>query len=163
MKFQTISAKLLITMIQYLTKKRLEEIRNELEYLKKDGRIKIAKQLKQAIEYGDLSENAAYLAAKDAQADLERKIMDMEILSRNAVIIEKKNKGIVQIGSTIKLKSGNKKFKYTIVGSKEADPSNNLISNESPLGKVFLNKKEGEIIEIQTPKGIFQYEIITIE
>lgn len=163
MKFQTISVRLLITMIQYLTKEQLEKLEEELKYLKKDGRIKVAKQLKQAIEYGDLSENAAYSVAKEAQADLERKIMEMEILSRNAIIIEKKNEGIVQIGSTIKLKNRNKNIQYTIVGSREADPGNNLISNESPLGTTLLGKKIGDIVKTSTPNGIIQYKIIGIE
>ena len=148
---------------KYLTPRGLANLKNELNHLKDVERKEMAERLKQAISFGDLSENAAYSVAKDAQADLERKIIEMEILSRNAIIIEKKNEGIVQIGSTIKLKSGNKKFQYTIVGSKEADPENNFISNESPLGKAFLNKKKGEIIEIQTPRGVFRYEIIAIE
>lgn len=147
----------------YLSKERLESLKKELEQMKKHGRIKMAEQLKQAIEYGDLSENAAYHAAKDDQADLENKIIKTENIIRNAVIIEKNKTDIIQIGSTIKVKRGSEKLQYTIVGSQEADPAKNMISNESPLGVAFLGKKEKDIIEVATPKGLVKYEIMVIE
>lgn len=147
----------------YLSKERLESLKKELEQRKKQGRIKVAEQLKQAIEYGDLSENAAYHAAKDDQADLENKIIETENIIRNAVIIEKNKTDAIQIGSTIKVKRGSEKLQYTIVGSQEADPAKNMISNESPLGMAFLGKKEKDIIEVTTPKGLVRYEIIMIE
>jgi transcription elongation factor GreA len=148
----------------YLTKERLEELKNELEYLKKDARAEIAERLKHAKEYGDLSENAEYSAAKDAQAQLESRIMELENIVRNATIIRKSEGGdVVRIGSTIAVKKGIKESKYTIVGSQEAKPEMNLISNESPLGKAFLGKKVGDEAEIQTPGGKVRYKIVKIE
>lgn len=149
--------------MHYLTKGKLEKMKEELRELKTNERQKIASQLKQAIGYGDLSENAAYSTAKDSQARLEEKILEIEDAIKNHVIIEKNNNGIVQIGSTIKLKNGKEEFKYTIVGSKEADPLNGKISNESPLGIAFLGKKVGDLAEVVTPKGVIKYEIIAIE
>jgi transcription elongation factor GreA len=148
----------------YLTKERLEELKTELERLKKDARAEIAERLKHAKEYGDLSENAEYSAAKDAQAQLESRIVELENIVRNATIIRKSEGGdMVRIGSTIVVKKGIKESKYTIVGSQEAKPEMNLISNESPLGKAFLAKKVGDEAEIQTPGGKVKYKIIKIE
>lgn len=151
-------------MKHYLTKERLEESKSELERLKKDARAEIAERLKHAKEYGDLSENAEYSAAKDAQAQLESRIIELENIIRNAIIIRKSEGGeTVKIGSTIIIKKGFKDSRYTIVGSQEAKPEMNLISNESPLGKAFLDKKVGDDIEIQTPGGKVRYKIIKIE
>ncbi|MFA4890469.1 MAG: transcription elongation factor GreA [Candidatus Paceibacterota bacterium] len=156
-------------MIQYLTKESLQKAQDDLEKLKKHGRKKISDQLKQAIEFGDLSENASYTAAKDAQANLERKILELENLIKNAIVVEKNTDGTIQIGSTIKVKENppaggeSEIYEYTIVGTREADPGKNLISNESPLGKAFLGKKKGEAVDVQTPSGISQYEIVEVK
>jgi transcription elongation factor GreA len=148
----------------HLTKEGLEKLKKELEYLKKEGRIEIAERLKRAKEYGDLSENAEYSEAKDEQAKLETRIFELEKIIRNAVIIRKSSqKDIVNIGSTIEVQKGVKKFKYTIVGSHEANPEANLISNESPLGKAFLGKKIGDEVEVETPSGKTKYKILKIE
>lgn len=155
-------------MIQYLTKESLEKAQEDLEKLKKQGRKKISDQLKQAIEFGDLSENASYTAAKEAQANLERKILELENLIKNAEVVEKNADGTVQIGSNIKVKENppaggeGEIFEYTIVGTREANPGKNLISNESPLGKAFLGKKEGEKVDVQTPGGVSKYEIVEV-
>ena len=150
-------------MTQYLTKESLKKAQDDLEKMKKQGRKEISIQLKQAIEFGDLSENASYTAAKDAQANLERKILELENLIKNAEIVEKNTDGTVQIGSTVKIKSEGEIYEYTIVSPREANPGKSLISNESPLGKAFMGKKKGEKVDVQTPGGISQYEIIEVK
>ena len=148
----------------YVTKERLEELKTELERLKKDERSEIAERLKRAKEYGDLSENSEYTAAKDEQTRLESQIIELENILRNSEIIKKTGgKEIVQIGSTIEIKRKDKIFKYTIVGSQEANPESNLISNESPLGGAFLDRKAGDIVKIETPGGTVEYKIIKIK
>jgi transcription elongation factor GreA len=151
-------------MTHYITKETLEELKRELESLKKEGRIEIAERLKRAKEYGDLSENSEYSDAKEAQAKLESRIFELEEIVRNAALIKKNNKkNIVDIGSTIKAQKGVKTFTYTIVGSREAKPEASLISNESPLGRSFLGKKVGDTAEIETPAGKSKYKILEID
>lgn len=156
-------------MTKYLTRESLKKAQEDLEKLKKQGRKKISDQLKQAIEFGDLSENASYTAAKDAQANLERKILELENLVKSAEIVEKSADGTIQIGSIVKVKENppaggeDEVYEYTIVGTREANPGKNLISNESPLGKSFLGKKKGEIVDVQTPDGISKYEIVEVK
>ncbi|KKR88877.1 MAG: Transcription elongation factor GreA [Candidatus Wolfebacteria bacterium GW2011_GWA2_42_10] len=148
----------------YLTKERLEELKIELERLKKEARQEISERLKRAKEYGDLSENSEYSSAKDEQARVESRIIEIENVLRNAAIIKKSSaRDSVQIGSSVELKKNNQILKYTIVGSDEARPEANLISNESPLGRAFLGKKVGDIIEVTAPKGRAEYKIIKIE
>jgi len=148
----------------YLTKEGFKELETELEQLKKEARVEIAERLKRAKEYGDLSENSEYSDAKEAQSKLESRIFELEEIIRNAVLIKKNNqKNIVGIGSTVEAQKGIKTFKYTIVGSREARPEANLISNESPLGMAFLGKKVGDIVEIYTPSGKAKYKIVKIE
>ena len=148
----------------YLSKESLEELKKELESFKKDGRMEIAERLKRAKEYGDLSENSEYTDAKDAQSKLESRIFELEEIIRSAVLIKKNlRKDTVGIGSTVEAQKGIKTFKYTIVGSREAKPEANLISNESPLGEAFLDKKVGDTVEIETPSGKAKYKITKIE
>lgn len=147
----------------HLTKERLEELKKELETLKKEGRREITERLKRAKEYGDLSENSEYNDAKESQEKLESRIFELEQTVRNAVLIKKTaQKEKVDIGSTIEAQKSGKNLEYTIVGSKEANPETSLISNESPLGKAFLGKKIGDKIEIDTPNGKVIYKIIKI-
>ena len=148
----------------YLTTERLRELEAELERLKKDARADIADRLRRAKEYGDLSENSEYIDAKEAQAKLESEIFELEETIRNAVIIKKtKGKAQVEIGSTIEAHKNGKTHKFTIIGSEEANPEANLISNESPLGRAFLGKKPGEAVEVETPGGKTKYKIVKIE
>ncbi len=148
----------------YITLKRFKELKIELEHLRKEGRIEISERLKRAKELGDLSENSEYLDAKDAQSKLEFRIFELDNILRNASIIKKKSgNGVVSVGSTVKIKREGSIFSYTIVGSTEAKPEDNLLSNESPLGKAFLNKKTGDMVEIQTPDGIIKCKIIKVE
>lgn len=151
-------------MKQYVTKEGLEELKNELDRLKKEDRVEIADRLKRAKEYGDLSENSEYIDAKDAQAKLETRIFELEEMIRNAVLIRKsKSKDSVNIGSTVEVQKNGKVVKYTIVGSEESNPAMNLISNESPLGRAFLTKKVGDAFEVQVPSGKIKYKILTID
>ncbi|MEK7481745.1 MAG: transcription elongation factor GreA [Patescibacteria group bacterium] len=151
-------------MKQYLTKERLEELKSELQKLKKEGRAEVAERLKKAKEYGDLSENSEYADAKEEQARIESNIFKLENMIRNAALIKKSGaKDTVDIGSTIEISKKGKNFKYTIVGSNEARPEANLISNESPLGEAFLGKKTGDIVKIETPNGKTEYKIVKIE
>ena len=151
-------------MKQYLTKERLEELKSELQKLKKEGRVEVAERLKKAKEYGDLSENSEYADAKDEQARIESNIFKLENMIRNAALIKKSSaKDSVDIGSTIEISKKGKNFKYTIVGSNEARPEANLISNESPLGEAFLGKKTGDVVKIETPNGKTEYKIVKIE
>lgn len=151
-------------MQHHLTEERHREIKDELERLKKDARQEIAERLKRAKEYGDLSENSEYIEAKEAQAKLEARIFEIEEIVRNAVIIKKPTgKDVIAIGSTFEAQKDGKVFRYTIVGSHEAKPEANLISNESPLGRAFLNRKAGDLVEAQTPKGKVVYKITKIE
>lgn len=151
-------------MKHYLTKEGLKSLQAELEQLQKVERRKIAERLKRAKEYGDLSENSEYIDAKEAQGKLESRIFELEEIIRNAVLIKKNpQKDTVSIGSTIEVQKGFKTFRYTIVGSQEAKPEANLISNESPIGKAFLGKKIGDTVEIDTPSGKTKYKIMKIE
>ncbi len=149
----------------YLSKEKLKEIQKELESLKITKRIEIAERLAKAKEMGDLSENAEYSEARDAQALLERRIMELEQIIRDAEVVSKGKKAdnIVVIGSEVKLKSGKQKKKYVIVGTEEADPEKGLISNESPIGRAVLGHKKGDEVAISTPAGIRKYTIINIK
>ncbi len=148
----------------YVTKERLEELKDELDDAKKAGRNDIAERLKRAKEFGDLSENAEYSEAKEAQNKLESHIVELENIIRNAVIIKKTHgKKIVDMGSTVRVERDKKKAEYTIVGSNEANPEKGFISNESPLGIAFIGKKEGDMVEVETPRGIAKYKILEIE
>ncbi len=148
----------------YLTKEGLKTVEDELGRLKKEARREIAERLKRAKEYGDLAENSEYADAKEDQSKLENRIFELEEIIRNAVIIKKAaGKNTVDIGSTIEVQKDGKTFRYTIVGSKEARPEASLISNESPLGRAFLDKKLGDVVEIETPGGKTKYKIVKIE
>jgi len=149
----------------YITPEGLKKIKRELEHLINVERKNIAQRIQEAKELGDLSENAEYSSAKEDQAFLEKKISELEETVKNAEIIKTKRNldGIVQIGSTIKFEDENGKLHlYTIVGSHEADPSHGKISNESPIGRAFLNKRQGETVEFQSPKGMVKFTILEV-
>ncbi len=148
---------------KYLTKEGLEKLKHELEHLKKDERIKIAEELKEAISFGDLSENAAYDEAKENQAFLEGKIVELEKLISSAKIIEENgNTGWVQVGSFVTLEAEENQEEYQIVGEEEANPIEKRISFKSPLGQLLMNKPKGAVVEIKTPKGVIKYKILKI-
>lgn len=151
-------------MTHYLTNEKLEEFKKELETLMREGRNEIAERLKKAKEFGDLSENAEYSEAKEAQSKIETRIIELENIIRNSTIITKeRGKGVVDMGVTVIVKRDGKTYQYTIVGPEEADPSTNHISNESPLGKAFMGKRVGDKTEAVTGKGTMVFEIIEIK
>lgn len=148
----------------YLSKERLEELKAELEQLSHEGRRAVADRLKRAKEYGDLSENSEYSEAKDEQAAVERRILELEDTIKNAAIIKKTTgSDTVVVGSTVTVKDKSKISVYQIVGSNEAMPEEGKISNESPLGKAFLGRRVGEEVKVGTPKGDTFYTISKIE
>lgn len=148
----------------YLTPQGLAKLHAELKELKNVKRKDIADRIQQAKELGDLSENAEYVEAKNEQNYIEGRILGLENMIRNAIVVQ--NKGTydtVQIGSTIAVESGGAHTTYAIVGSNEADPSQGKISNESPLGNAFLGKQLGDSVTVDTPSGKRTYTIKAIE
>ena len=149
-----------------LTQEGFEKIRDEHEYLVSVRRAEVSEHLKEAKSYGDLSENAEYDAAKNEQADLEERIAKLEAMMRNAKIIteDELTGDHVNLGLGVKVKDKKTKkiYTYTIVGTTDADPFNDKISNESPVGKALLGHRIGEVIEIETEMGALVYEIIEI-
>lgn len=147
----------------YLSPEGMEALKKELQELKTKKRQEIAKRLQEAKDLGDLSENAEYFEAKEAQSLNENRIIELEELLKNAVVIKTPNaEDVVRIGSTIETKLNNITEIFSIVGSAEAKPQEGKISNESPLGRAFLGKKSGDEVEIKTPGGIVKYKIIKI-
>ncbi|MDP1629132.1 MAG: transcription elongation factor GreA [bacterium] len=148
---------------QYISKEGLVELKKELQYLKIEKRQEISQRLQEAKTFGDLSENAEYQEAKEAQSATERRIIELEEIIKNSRIIEKPTKkNIVLVGATVEVKFDGEKREFTIVGSEEADPASGKISNESPLGKAFLDRKVGEEVDVRTPKGNVKYKILRI-
>jgi len=145
-----------------VTKEGLKKLQQELEKLKNVSRKEVTVRLKEAVSYGDLSENSEYEEAKNEQAFIEGRILDLEKKIKNAKIIKDQHTKSVQIGSIVKLrKSGAKDHEtFTIVGTTEADPFENKISNESPLGEAIMEKVAGEKVQVATPSGSVRYEII---
>jgi transcription elongation factor GreA len=149
---------------QYLSQERFDELKQELEGLKTTKRIEVAQRLKTAKEYGDLSENSEYAEAREEQASVETRIIELEDLLKNAAIVTKaKSNGVIEVGSTVVVKKAGKEMTYTIVGSYEADPTAGKISADSPLGRAFLEKKIGDKVDVTTPAGKATYEILKIE
>ncbi len=152
----------------YLTDEGFLELETELNELKNVRRPAVIKALKEARALGDLSENADYDAARSEQAQVEGRIQELEKIMENAEIIEKGNTDSVSLGITVKVKyideddDDDEIEEYRIVGSKEADPSNNKISNESPLAKAIMNAKVGEIRSVESPNGTYDVEIVEI-
>ncbi len=144
-----------------LTSEGRSELEVELEQLK-SRRGDIADKIAEARDYGDLSENAEYDAAREEQGLVESRIAEIEEILMNAEIIKGGSKGKVSLGSVVELKMGKKTVKYTVVGPVEADPLEGKISNESPIGTALFGKKVGDSVTITTPKGEITYEIITI-
>lgn len=149
--------------MNYISSKKLRELKKELEELK-NKRQEIAAQIHEAKEKGDVSESAEYAEAKEIQAFNEGRIQKLEQIIKNAVVISKKKKcDLVEVGCQFVVKNKNGKREFIIVGSEEADPFQGKISNESPLGRAFLGKKKGEQVTIQTPKGKVAYKVIQIK
>ncbi|HEY5713858.1 MAG TPA: transcription elongation factor GreA [Candidatus Gracilibacteria bacterium] len=148
-----------------LTKEGLKKLEEELEQLKTVSRKEVAARLAEAISYGDLSENSEYVEAKDQQAFVEGRILEIEDQIKSAEIIsggEKSSSGTIQIGSTVTLKFQKDTNEYTIVGSTEADPLGHKISNESPVGSAILGKKVKDKVIVKAPAGDLEYEVVKI-
>jgi transcription elongation factor GreA len=149
---------------QIITQEGYDKLKNELEYLKTVRRKEIAERIQLAKDMGDLSENAEYSEAKDAQAFNEGRIAELSHSLKNLTIVKNgSNKNSVGMGSKIIVQSNGSKKELTIVSFNQADPLSGKISNESPLGKAFINKSKGAKVSVETPRGIIEYEILEIE
>ncbi|MEP2667584.1 MAG: transcription elongation factor GreA [Cyclobacteriaceae bacterium] len=153
--------------ISYYTKEGLEKLKNDLNHLKTKGRADIARQIAEARDKGDLSENAEYDAAKDAQGHLEARIAKLEESLGNAREIDESqlDTSVVSILSkvTIKNKKNGASFTYTLVSEEEADLKQSKISTQSPIGQGLLGKEKGDTAKIKTPAGEIEFEIVKIE
>ena len=150
----------------YLTNEGFLEIEEELNHLKDVKRPEIIRALKDARALGDLSENADYDAARNEQAQVEGRIRELEQLLEKAELIEKVDTDKVGLGTTVTIKyvdDDDDTEEYRIVGSKEADPSNDKISNESPLAKAIIGHKRGDVCTVESPNGSYQVEIVKIK
>jgi transcription elongation factor GreA len=149
-----------------LTAEGLANLKAELEHLSTTRRREVATRIKEAREFGDITENAEYDDAKNEQAMLEARIAQIEDKIRSATVIDAKDLGtdVVRVGSVVHVKeAGGKSTKYTIVGSAEASPAEMKLSNESPVGKALLGHKRGEEVAVSTPKGKRKLKITKID
>ncbi|QSO47957.1 transcription elongation factor GreA [Alicyclobacillus mengziensis] len=150
-----------------LTPEGLQKLEDELEHLKSVKRREVAERIKLAISYGDISENSEYEDAKNEQAFIEGRIMTLEKMLRNARVIhdDDVDTDLVSIGSTVLLKDieFDEEVEYTIVGSAEADPASNRISNESPVGHALIGKAKGAMVEVAVPAGTIQFQVLSIK
>lgn len=149
---------------QYFSPEGLEKLKKELKERKDETRAEITQKILAAKELGDLSENAEYSEAKEMQGFNEGRILELEDMIKNAVIIGPHQKPeVVIVGSTVKVKSDQHgEQEFTIVGAAESNPAQGFISNESPLGTAFLGRKKSEAIEVKTPGGVVTYKILEI-
>lgn len=149
-----------------LTQEGFDNLEKELEVLRTERRAEIAERIKVALGFGDLSENSEYDEAKNAQAENETKIAELENKIRHAKIIDESeiDTKTVQVGNKVKLLDleYNDELEYTIVGSTEVDLSQNRISNESPMGAALLGKKKNQEVDVEAPAGIVKYKILSI-
>ena len=149
----------------FLTAEGLKKLEQELEYLRTRKRAEIAERLHQAMEDGELIENAEYEAAKNEQAFVEGRILTLEMLLNNAVIIKGDGpQGQVHLGSVVTVREeGGPPEKYYIVGAAEADPGHGRISNESPLGRALMGRKAGDEVKVNAPAGVLTFSVMDIE
>lgn len=150
----------------FLTLEGLKKIEDELDELKTVRRKEVAERIKQALAFGDISENSEYDQAKNEQAQLEERIAKLEMMLRNAKLIDEEDisTDVVGIGSKVIVKDleYDEEMEYVIVGSAEADPYEGKISNESPVGRNLLGRKSGDVVEVPVPDGVIKYEILDI-
>lgn len=149
----------------YLSREKSKELTDELAQLKTARRKEVAEKLEYAKSLGDLSENAEYHEAREDQANVEKRILELETILKSAEVVEKHHSNAVEVGSAVVVqKEGDKeKRNYQIVGSTEADSSAGKISHVSPLGEALMGKKKGDVAIFQSPKGKVQYKVIDIE
>lgn len=148
----------------YLTEEGLNELKNELDYLKLEKRPEVINALKDARALGDLSENAEYDAARSEQASTEARIKELEKMLENVEIISDVKTDAVALGTKVKLEyvGDDETDEFSIVGSKEADPFSNKISNESPIAQAILGHKVGDIVNVISPNGEYQVKVVEI-
>jgi transcription elongation factor GreA len=150
-----------------LTSEGYESLKKEIEELSTVKRREVAERIRVAREFGDIAENAEYDDAKNEQMLLEHRIATLEERLRDARVISKKDvaKDVVSIGSKVKLRdvAARETVEYHIVGSAEANPAQNKLSNESPVGKAIIGKKKGETVEVSAPRGTLKYKILEIK
>ena len=150
----------------FLTREGFEKLQEELDQLRTTKREEIAIRLHEAIEGGELLDNAELEAAKNEQAFVEGRIKELEVLLATARVVDDKVAKVetIQVGSkvTIQVEGRKEKNEYTVVGAAEADPVNGKISNESPIGKALLNKKEGDKVQVETPAGLMNIKVIKL-
>ncbi len=150
---------------QYLSAASLKQIKQQYEELKNVRIPEIADRINEAKQQGDLSENAEYTEAKENMAWAQGKLMELEQIINNAEIIDERagKSGVVDVGSTLTVKSEGKERTFTIVGPQEANPVQGKISNESPLGEGFIGHRQGDMVEITTPAKKITYQIVSIQ
>ena len=154
-----------------LTPEGLQKLKDELELLSTEKRREVAERIKEAREFGDIAENAEYDSAKNDQAHLEARIAILEERLANARVVTRREitaaqkSGEVSVGTRVKLKDmgSNKQFEYHIVGSAEANPAENKLSNESPVGKAIMGMKKGDTVEVAAPRGSLKFKILEIK
>lgn len=150
----------------FLTAAGMAKLEDELDMLKSVKRREVADRIKQALDFGDISENSEYDQAKNEQAQLEERIAKIENTLANARLIDEKeiNTDTISVGSKVLVKDVeyDEEMEYTIVGSAEADPHEGKISNESPLGNALLGMKQGETVQVKVPDGHIEYQILNI-
>ncbi|HKM40295.1 MAG TPA: transcription elongation factor GreA [Patescibacteria group bacterium] len=150
---------------QIITPEGYNKLQEELKFLSVQKRKEIADRIERAKELGDLSENAEYIEAKDAQALNEGRILELSNTLKNVTVVESlvQGRGKIDLGSKIRARANSKEKNFELVSFNEADPLNGKISNESPLGLAFLGKKKGEEALVQTPRGVVKYKIIDVK
>ncbi len=150
-----------------LTAEGLRKLEEELDHLKSTKRKEVAERIKQAKEFGDLMENSEYEDAKNEQAFMEGRILQLEQMLRNAKLIDNNEapSNEVVVGCTVRLKdlTSGEELAYMIVGTAEADPDEDKISNESPVGRALLGKRKGDVVEVVVPVGKMRYTVLQIK
>ena len=150
-----------------LTKQGYENLKKEIDYLRGDKRREVADRIRVAREFGDIAENAEYDDAKNEQAMLEHRIAQLEERLMAARVIDKReiSKDVVSLGSHVKIRDveAKKTLEYYIVGSAEANPAENKLSNESPVGKAIIGHKKGDVVEVSAPRGALKFKILEIK
>lgn len=145
-----------------MTQEGLDSLKNEYKILTEVKRREVAQKIKDAVALGDLSENGEYDSARDLQAEIEGRILELNEILKRVEISDSINTNVVSVGSKVKVKIASNEFEFHLVGGPEADPSIGKISHESPIGKALLGAKKGDIVEVNTPSGVVQYTIVTI-
>jgi transcription elongation factor GreA len=149
----------------FLTRNGQKKLQEELDYLRKTKRQEVAERLHEAMEGGEMIEDAEYEAAKNEQAFVEGRIQELEMLLANARVIDENQKSdVIQVGSKVTIQEdGSDKEVYKIVGPAEASPREGLISNESPLGRALMERRAGDLVNVEAPGGSFSVRVIKVE